>query len=233
MKNAILLQADIQRRFLAMRARDRARDIFAILRAPARPQPVRRVEPRHIQTRARGFAFPRDPPQHGVDQGFEMHRLAVGGGQIVRRIHRGMGRHFEDQQLARPQQQDLHRRARFVRRGRLGHEMPDQRVQFAEMPQGLAGQRPRETGIARGQDFCRDSSCGIERAALPQHLGEDGQARICARPGPRDPRRFRDVIPTDRLADASAPAPWRAAARCVPPWEDGWRTVRTSRHAAD
>ena len=47
---------------------DRARDVLAILRAPARPQPVGRVEPRRVQAGTHAFAFARDPAQHGVDQ---------------------------------------------------------------------------------------------------------------------------------------------------------------------
>ena len=80
-----------------------------------------------------------------------MDRLVVLGGKLVGRIHRRMWRRFQDQKLTGAEQENLTGRAGLVRRQRLLHEFAQHRIQRAQMAQGLAGQRPRETGIAGGK----------------------------------------------------------------------------------
>ena len=172
-----VFQHNVERRFLPMRVGDLARGVRAIFAGPAIPQPVGRVEAGIVSSAAQLRAFTRDPAQHRIDQGFEMHGLVVRRRQIVGGIDGGMGRHLQDQKLAGPQQQNFRRWSRLVRRQGLGHELTQQRVQFAEMAQRLAGQGARETGIARREVF-QSVKLRIQRLALAQDAGQQRQRRL-------------------------------------------------------
>ena len=88
--------------------------------------------------------------------------------QLVGGIHRRMRRHFQDQQFAGTQQQDLAGHARLVRRQRLGQELAQHRIQRAHVAQGLADQGTGETGIA-GFKPGKLFQLRIQRTALLQN----------------------------------------------------------------
>ena len=164
------------------------------------------------------FAFARDPAQHGIDQRLEMHRLVVGGGQLVGGIHRGMRRALSGSEARRPPAAGFPSPvppcaapAAWARNG--GSPRPARRN----------GARSRSP--ARGQNRHRAAP---ESSELSNANPADGagaaprtawQARPCAQPGLRDPPR-RSFIPRDRAAARCTPA--MARSRAMRSSVEGW-----------
>ena len=181
------------------------------------------LRPGASRPRQHAFAFARYPPQHGIDQRLEMHRLAVGRRPDGwRRPPRHAARTFRIRIRRRPAARSPSPVPPCAAPAAWRRNAAITRLQLAEMAQGLAGQGAREACIARRQVF-QGVELRIQRAVLAQHLRREWRARPCARPGLRDPPLQVCSSPGTGLT-APAHPPWRAGARCVPPWRDGWRT---------
>ena len=172
----IRLDGEIERRLVAMRARDGAREVLAVERLPAPIEPFGRVEGRVVELGEQHGAFLRDPPQHRIDQARKTRRTPIGLHQAYAEIDRRMIGHVEEKDLRRADQQcDLD--ARGIARKAALEKFPDQMMQRAEPAQHrrdqLAGERAVALGERHEARMRVTFQLRVERAAPAQHVVED------------------------------------------------------------
>lgn len=158
----VALDREIERRLLEIGFGDGARRSNAIRARPALPEPLGRGEPRCILASDEGLALLAQAAQHRVDEALEAAPLDPFG-ELDRLAHRGMGRDLEEEELGRPQAQEM-ARGRRLGRERAGEAMGDERVDLAQ-----AAQRGRHHEMDEGA-VARLESC--EAAIALEYLGE-------------------------------------------------------------
>ena len=171
----VLLDGDVERRFVAVGFGNRLRGVRAIGLGPALEQPVGRVA-RSLVGQERG-AILRDTAQHGVDQAGIARGAAVGLRQTHRQVDRGMVGHIEPEDLRGADQQNGFG-ARRVGRHALGHQLAEQMPQRAEPAQNRGDQAAHQRAIAVGQrgEAGVSGAAGqllVERNLLAQHAVDD------------------------------------------------------------
>ena len=133
---------------MAVGLRDRARGVRAVMFAPARQQPFRRVA--HGGFGEASIAALRHAAQHRVDQPGVARGAAVGLRQAHRQIDRGMVGHFQPEDLRGADQQDgFH--ARRVGGKTLVEKSAEQVAQGAEPPQHGRGEPAHQRAVAVGE----------------------------------------------------------------------------------
>ncbi len=146
----------------------------AIMLRPAREQPWRRVQNRHVERRKNARAFARYSPQHGVDQARESRRVPVRLRQPDGKIDRGMIRHVEKEYLrGADQQRAFH--ARRLRRYAAFEKAPKQMAERAEPAQHDGNQRPGQRAIAilETREVAGPFDEFVERTTAAQHAVEN------------------------------------------------------------
>ena len=102
----LALHRKIEWRLDQISCSDRVRPILAEAGDPPRPQPVRRIHARHIETRGDAVALLGDTPQHRVDKLV----VALGARVVLRKpnreIDRRMRRRLEEDKLGRARQEN-------------------------------------------------------------------------------------------------------------------------------
>ena len=167
------LHREIERRLAAIGERDRARGVAAEVFHPARHQPVRRVEHRHVDRGERLAAFANEAAQHRIDE------TGVTGGVPVRlhqphgEIDGGMVGHFEPEDLrSADQQRGLHPR-RFGWKPAC-EQTAQPMAQRAEPAQHAGDEGTHQSAIALRQGGeiatrCLVVDLLVERPAAVQH----------------------------------------------------------------
>ena len=99
----IAFDGEVERRLDEMRRADRMRAVLAPIGHPARPQPIRRIDPRRIEARGDSLALGCHAPEHGVGE----LAVALGPGIILGERHSKV-----DSRMRRRLQEDELRRGR-------------------------------------------------------------------------------------------------------------------------
>ena len=147
-----IFQRDVQRCFALMRQRDGAGGLFAILRQPALPQPVGRVQARRVQpcrTASPSRAIRRST---ALISGLKCTAFLSCGGQLVGGIHRGMRRNFQDQQFrTRPAAESPSPVPPCAAAAAWARTCATTASSSPKWRKVLAGQRAGKAGVARRQ----------------------------------------------------------------------------------
>ena len=101
----VALHCEVESRLMAMGSGDGAGGGLAVVLAPARHQPRRRVENGRVEGREPLRPFTRDAPQYGVDEAGIARRLPVRLREPHRKIDGGVIRHIEKENLGRSDEQ--------------------------------------------------------------------------------------------------------------------------------
>ena len=176
----IAFHGEIERRLVRVRGCDRARGLFAVMIGPARHQPWRRIERKRIEGREHGFAFARDPAQHGIDEAGITRGMFLGLHQTHREIDGGVIGYIEKQDLRRAEQQSRVR-ARDFRRQRTFEHAVGYVFQRPEPPQYGRRQHAHQCAVTLFKGLeCRGLllELVVEGAASPQHALKHGSCDL-------------------------------------------------------
>ena len=171
------LHGDVERRLVADRDRDVARDALAVMGDPARQQPRRNIERLRLDLVDQRLALARAAAQHRVDEAGIFRGAPVRLHQPHRQIDRGMIGHIHPENLRGADQQRALRARRVGRNAAI--EQPRQHMaERAEPPQDRRHQPPHQRAVAIGQRLQSGMGGGavelfVERAVLVQHAVEN------------------------------------------------------------
>ena len=143
----IAFDGEVERRLGAVGGGNRARGRRAVSRGPARHQPIRCVEHRCIERGEARGAFPRQAPQHGIDQTGKSGGPSIGLHEPDRKVDGGMVGYIEKKNLCRADEQ------RGLDPRRLGgqaaiKEQPEKTAQRAEPAQHRGDQNTHQCPVA-------------------------------------------------------------------------------------
>ena len=193
---------------------------------PAREQPGRRVERDGIELRDQRGPFAREPPQHRIDQSRVARRAAVALRETDGKIHRGMVRHLEKQDLRRADQQHRLDPWRIVGKAAL-QELLQHVAQRAEPAQHGGGEHAHQRAVTVGQRsqpgmHVRAVQFAVERTMAAQHIvediGRDAARREARDLGGRATSRsggHRAQLVRPNITGARSEVPERAAESCL------------------
>ena len=144
----IAFNREIERRLAPVRRRDRRRLLRAVVGAPARREPGRRVVVQRIALREYLVARARDIAQHGIGEAGERRRQRVGARRAHRQIDRRVIGHIEKKNLRRAGDENPFQHGGFARHAAL-EELVHGLAQGAEAAHRHGDDGAREGAVAR------------------------------------------------------------------------------------